>query len=106
MQGKLHVDVGMWGGLTPQNSGDPEQLQGLLDAGALGLKCFLSPSGVLHTRIFALRMWQALRPHPWCPCACKRPAKTLVCSIFSMQQFAPQGGPAMALTSGNGVHIR
>ena len=37
----------MWGGLTPQNSGNPDQLQGLLDAGALGFKCFLSPSGAL-----------------------------------------------------------
>lgn len=52
-QGKLHVDVGMWGGLTPQNSGDPEQLQGLLDAGALGLKAFLSPSGALQLRTCA-----------------------------------------------------
>ena len=54
MQGKLHVDVGMWGGLTPQNSGNPAQLQGMLDAGALGLKCFLSPSGAPRRRSAAL----------------------------------------------------
>lgn len=45
LQGKLHVDVGFWGGLVPGNSGNTAELQGMLDAGALGLKCFLAPSG-------------------------------------------------------------
>jgi allantoinase len=38
-----HVDVGFWGGVVPGNSSD---LDGLVDAGARGFKCFLVPSGV------------------------------------------------------------
>jgi allantoinase len=41
--GRCHVDVGFWGGAVPGNAGD---LDGLAGAGALGFKCFLSPSGV------------------------------------------------------------
>jgi len=41
--GKLHVDTGFWGGVVPGNAGD---LPALWEAGALGFKCFLSPSGV------------------------------------------------------------
>lgn len=42
-RGRLHVDVGFWGGVVP---GNDEQLEPLWDAGVLGFKCFLSPSGV------------------------------------------------------------
>ena len=41
--GKLHVDVGFWGGVVPGNTDD---LAPLWDAGVLGFKCFLCPSGV------------------------------------------------------------
>jgi allantoinase len=41
--GQCHVDVGFWGGVVPGNAGD---LVELARAGALGFKCFLSPSGV------------------------------------------------------------
>ncbi|MBM3808762.1 MAG: allantoinase AllB [Acidimicrobiia bacterium] len=42
-RGKCQVDVGFWGGVVPGNEADLEPLAG---AGALGFKCFLSPSGV------------------------------------------------------------
>ena len=41
--GHLHVDVGFWGGLVPGNA---SQIGALVEAGVLGFKCFLSPSGV------------------------------------------------------------
>ncbi|HYL68107.1 MAG TPA: allantoinase AllB [Candidatus Limnocylindria bacterium] len=41
--GKLSVDVGFWGGVVPGNVGE---LRPLWDAGVLGFKCFLVPSGV------------------------------------------------------------
>ena len=41
--GTCHVDVGFWGGVVPGNA---TQLAPLADAGALGFKCFLCPSGV------------------------------------------------------------
>jgi allantoinase len=40
---KAHTDVGFWGGAIPSNLKD---LRPLHDAGVLGFKCFLSPSGV------------------------------------------------------------
>jgi allantoinase len=42
-EGKLHVDTGFWGGVVPGNA---DELPGLWEAGVLGFKCFLSPSGV------------------------------------------------------------
>ncbi len=42
-EGKLHVDVGFWGGVVPGNA---DELAGLYEAGVLGFKCFLCPSGV------------------------------------------------------------
>jgi allantoinase len=42
-RGRCHVDVGFWGGVVPGNAAD---LAPLADAGVLGFKCFLSPSGV------------------------------------------------------------
>jgi allantoinase len=42
-RGGVHVDVGFWGGVVP---GNDEQLEPLWDAGVLGFKCFLCPSGV------------------------------------------------------------
>lgn len=41
--GKLAVDVAYWGGAVPENLG---RLGALLDAGVVGVKCFLSPSGI------------------------------------------------------------
>jgi allantoinase len=42
-RGRCHIDVGFWGGVVPGNTAD---LAPLADAGVLGFKCFLSPSGV------------------------------------------------------------
>ena len=41
--GKLHVDVGFWGGVVPGNSG---MLEALWKAGVLGFKAFMCPSGI------------------------------------------------------------
>ncbi len=41
--GKLAVDVGYWGGAVPENLGS---LRELADAGVVGFKCFLVPSGI------------------------------------------------------------
>ncbi len=43
LAGRCHVDVGFWGGLVP---GNLEQLAALWEAGVLGFKAFLAPSGV------------------------------------------------------------
>lgn len=43
MSGKCWVDVGLWGGAVPGNTGD---LHPMLGEGALGFKCFLVDSGV------------------------------------------------------------
>ena len=45
LQGKLWVDAGFWGAICPGNAGNASVLQGLVQAGALGFKSFLSPSG-------------------------------------------------------------
>lgn len=42
-EGKLHVDVGLTGGVVPGNEGE---LQALIDAGVLAFKCFLVDSGI------------------------------------------------------------
>src|SRR5258705_435338 len=42
-RGQCHVDVGFWGGVVPGNA---PHLDGLVDAGVRGFKCFLVPSGV------------------------------------------------------------
>jgi len=42
-EGRCHVDVGFWGGVVPGNTPD---LRPLHEAGVLGFKCFLVPSGV------------------------------------------------------------
>jgi allantoinase len=42
-EGKVHVDVGFWGGAVP---GDLGHLRELHDAGVFGFKSFLCPSGV------------------------------------------------------------
>jgi allantoinase len=44
-RGQCHVDVGFWGGVVPANAQD-EAIHVLADAGVLGFKCFLVPSGV------------------------------------------------------------
>ncbi|KAL5772451.1 hypothetical protein ACOSQ2_012375 [Xanthoceras sorbifolium] len=43
---RIHVDVGFWGGLVPENSFNATALEALLSAGALGLKSFMCPSGI------------------------------------------------------------
>src|SRR6185436_19687265 len=42
-QGKLQVDAGFWGGVVPGNKGE---LSKMWEAGVVGFKCFLIPSGV------------------------------------------------------------
>ncbi|MBV9314993.1 MAG: allantoinase AllB [Pseudonocardia sp.] len=42
-RGQLMVDVAFWGGAVPGNA---DQLRALHDAGVVGFKCFLPPSGV------------------------------------------------------------
>ena len=42
-RGRVHVDVGFWGGAVPRSLG---ALAGLHEAGVLGFKCFLADSGV------------------------------------------------------------
>ena len=44
-QDKLWIDAGFWGGIVPSNAANHSLLQGMLDAGALGFKSFMSPSG-------------------------------------------------------------
>lgn len=41
--GKIHVDVGFWGGIIP---GNQNELKSLWNEGVVGFKCFLCPSGV------------------------------------------------------------
>lgn len=41
--GRLWVDVGFWGGVVPENTAE---IRPLWEAGVLGFKCFLLPSGV------------------------------------------------------------
>jgi allantoinase len=43
---RIHVDVGFWGGLVPDNALNSSALESLLDAGVLGLKSFMCPSGI------------------------------------------------------------
>ncbi|KAL3820490.1 hypothetical protein ACJIZ3_006395 [Penstemon smallii] len=45
-QGRIFVDVGFWGGLVPENAFNATALERLLDAGVLGLKSFMCPSGI------------------------------------------------------------
>ncbi|XP_057949263.1 allantoinase isoform X2 [Malania oleifera] len=40
---KIHVDVGFWGGLVPENAFNASALEDLLDAGVLGLKDSVAP---------------------------------------------------------------
>ena len=42
-EGKLAVDVGLWGGVVPGNTGE---LAPMVAAGAFGFKCFTCPSGI------------------------------------------------------------
>lgn len=46
LQAKAKVNVGFWGGITPQNAHKHDQLWSMLKAGALGFKSFMSPSGI------------------------------------------------------------
>ena len=45
MQGELNVDAGFWGGIVPDNAGQHTTLQAMVDAGVLGFKSFMIPSG-------------------------------------------------------------
>ncbi|CAI5993086.1 unnamed protein product [Closterium sp. NIES-65] len=45
-ESKIMVDVGFWAGLVPENANDSHQLQRLVDAGVLGFKSFMCPSGI------------------------------------------------------------
>jgi allantoinase len=44
--GKLHVDVAFWGGLVPGNAHNESVLNELIGRGVVGLKTFMSPSGI------------------------------------------------------------
>jgi allantoinase len=43
---RIYVDVGFWGGLVPGNAFNASALESLLNAGVLGLKSFMCPSGI------------------------------------------------------------
>jgi allantoinase len=58
--GKLHVDVGFWGGVVPGNS---NELAPLWNAGAFGFKCFLVPSGVAEFQHVTESDLRAALPH-------------------------------------------
>ncbi|KAM1347585.1 hypothetical protein ACFX2H_036501 [Malus domestica] len=45
-ESRIYVDVGFWGGLVPENAFNASALEDLLDAGVLGLKSFMCPSGI------------------------------------------------------------
>ncbi|XP_073159100.1 allantoinase [Henckelia pumila] len=45
-KGRIFVDVGFWGGLVPENAFNTSSLERLLEAGVLGLKSFMCPSGI------------------------------------------------------------
>lgn len=45
-ENRIYVDVGFWGGLVPENAFNPSALEDLLNAGVLGLKSFMCPSGI------------------------------------------------------------
>ncbi|XP_004294029.1 PREDICTED: allantoinase [Fragaria vesca subsp. vesca] len=45
-ESRIYVDVGFWGGLVPENAFNKSALEDLLNAGALGLKSFMCPSGI------------------------------------------------------------
>ncbi len=61
---KLHVNVGFYGGLIPDNTphpSDQHELEGLMQAGVLGIKCFLTHSGIdefpnVHEKEIAMAM--------------------------------------------------
>ncbi|GAA1956388.1 allantoinase AllB [Nocardioides panacihumi] len=62
-RGRVHVDVGFWGGAVPGNLADLEPMHG---AGVFGFKCFLLDSGVeefghLEPPAFALAMKETAR---------------------------------------------
>ncbi|KAI4371068.1 hypothetical protein MLD38_019342 [Melastoma candidum] len=42
----IYVNVGFWGGLVPENAHNLTALEALLEAGVLGLKSFMCPSGI------------------------------------------------------------
>ena len=43
---RQHVQVGVWGGLVPENARRPRALRGMIGAGALGFKAFMIDSGI------------------------------------------------------------
>ena len=51
MQGELNVDAGFWGGIVPDNAGHHSTLQAMVDAGVLGFKSFMIPSGVATSQL-------------------------------------------------------
>jgi allantoinase len=43
MQGQLHTNCGLWGGIVP---GNEEEIEPLIEKGVLGFKAFLTHSGI------------------------------------------------------------
>ena len=59
-QGQCRVDWGAWGGVVP---GNHEDILRLADAGVLGYKCFLAPSGIDEFRMVTEQDLRAALPH-------------------------------------------
>lgn len=45
-QAKARCNIGFWAGIVPENAANHTALGALLDAGALGFKSFMCPSGI------------------------------------------------------------
>ena len=86
MRGKLHVDVGLWGGVVP---GNLDQLRPMLDAGARGFKCFLVHSGVDEfPNVSEEELWAAARE------LAETGAPLLVHAELPQHIHQPSGDPA------------
>jgi allantoinase len=46
LQSKAQIDMAQWGGLIPANARNSAELEGILKLGAVGMKAFMSPSGM------------------------------------------------------------
>ena len=48
------MDAGFWGGIVPDNAGHHSTLQAMVDAGVLGFKSFMIPSGVATSQLIII----------------------------------------------------
>ena len=89
--GKVHVDVGFWGGAVP---GDLGQLRELHDAGVFGFKCFLCPSGVDEFGSLELDQLGASRPvaaERWSTCV-RHPVAALASATAAIACSSAEAG--------------